>query len=259
MNAAPVLDTDEIVINLDDGDLDIPLTALWSDDDVDAGLANFPDDLDFSFNFTTDSSVFTATIVGGGTTLRIRPRGSGLAFANLSAEDNRDRDFPNDPGNGLFNFSTNSRVTDDLPIRVNTTPFVDTPIPDVELDEGDPVEVLDLSLFFDDEDAGDSLTYRVVANSNPSLAEVNVNGEDLELTPEQAKRLLDRLKAMEREMKQARARARAGRKPVRRDWRSASASRSRRRSRSRSAPRHRSSARCHSLSLARCGSATSPA
>ena len=43
-------------------------------------------------------------------------------------------------------------------------------------------------------------------------------GEDLELTPEQAKRLLDRLKAMEKQMKQARARARAGRRPVERDW-----------------------------------------
>lgn len=39
-----------------------------------------------------------------------------------------------------------------------------------------------------------------------------------ELTPEQAKRLLDRLKEMEKQMKAARARARGGRKPVRRDW-----------------------------------------
>ena len=43
-------------------------------------------------------------------------------------------------------------------------------------------------------------------------------GKDLELSPEQAKRLLDRLKVMEQQMKQARARARAGRKPVERDW-----------------------------------------
>lgn len=43
-------------------------------------------------------------------------------------------------------------------------------------------------------------------------------GQDQELSPEQAKRLLDRLKAMEQQMKQARARARAGRKPVERDW-----------------------------------------
>ena len=39
-----------------------------------------------------------------------------------------------------------------------------------------------------------------------------------ELTPEQAKRLLDRLKEMEKQMKAARARVRGGRKPVRRDW-----------------------------------------
>ena len=43
-------------------------------------------------------------------------------------------------------------------------------------------------------------------------------GAGQELTPEQAKRLMDRLKQMEQQMKQARVRARAGRKPVERDW-----------------------------------------
>ena len=43
-------------------------------------------------------------------------------------------------------------------------------------------------------------------------------GVGRELSPEQAKRLLDRLKQLEQEMKQARARARVRRKSVERDW-----------------------------------------
>ncbi len=39
-----------------------------------------------------------------------------------------------------------------------------------------------------------------------------------ELSPEQAQRLLERLKQLEKEMKTAQARARRGRKPVERDW-----------------------------------------
>ena len=43
-------------------------------------------------------------------------------------------------------------------------------------------------------------------------------GDGRELTPEQAKRVMDRLKQLEKQLQQAKVRARAGRKPVERDW-----------------------------------------
>ena len=43
-------------------------------------------------------------------------------------------------------------------------------------------------------------------------------GGGRELTPEQAKRVMDRLKQLEKQLQQAKTRARAGRKPVERDW-----------------------------------------
>jgi hypothetical protein len=64
---------------------------------------------------------------------------------------------------------------------IDDTPFIGSPLGTVNMVEDDPAKVIDLAAFFVDPDSGDTLTFSVVSNSNPSLATPTINGNQLTL------------------------------------------------------------------------------
>ncbi len=156
----------DLVINEDSINLFLDLRNVFEDnEDADS-------DLVYSIENVTNSGIFTSVSVTSNYffTLNFGDNQNGSSIVTIRATDT----------GGLFTETTSSITIN----PVNDDPFVASPVLPVVVDEDSPNTRITLGDIFDDVDIltdGDSLTYRVVSNTNGALVAHSVAGNQLNL------------------------------------------------------------------------------
>ena len=168
LNDNPTVDAPigSINVNEDAADTTIDLTTVFGDVDI----ATNADTLNFSVTSNSNTTVVDATVSGNTLTLDYQPDQNGNAFIVIRATD----------GAGLF-------IEDTVSLTVN--PIADAPtivvsLGNVVVNEDAADSTFDLSTIFDDVDIatnGDSLTFTVQSNDNPTLVTASIAGDTLSL------------------------------------------------------------------------------
>ncbi|MCA9144379.1 MAG: tandem-95 repeat protein [Planctomycetales bacterium] len=145
----------------DDPATQVSLTGIFGDVDITNGNA---DHLTLRVVSNSNPSLLTPTLAGTSLTLNFRPDQNGTANITVEARDQ----------GGLT-------VTDTFTVvvgAVNDNPVVIAPLPDIQLSEDSAAISVNIGTAFSDPDIatnGDTLTYNLVSNDNPTLVQVSPN------------------------------------------------------------------------------------
>ncbi|MDP6635436.1 MAG: lamin tail domain-containing protein [Phycisphaerae bacterium] len=152
----------DMSVDEDSGSDLLDLSATFHDGDVP------PDTLTLTVTGNTNPGLVTTSVVGTGLTLSYVPGQDGVADITVRATD-----------------ASLNWVEDTFTLTVNPinhAPYVDVLISDVQVQQDSPDTPVDLSPTFMDDDLGDTLTYSVSINTNPSLVTTSVLGNVLTLS-----------------------------------------------------------------------------
>jgi type IV pilus assembly protein PilY1 len=170
VNDAPVqvgfvssVDADE-----DDPPVDVDFSGVF--DDVD--IATDGDSLSYSAQILSGTAIQSAIMGGSVLTLTFAPDAWGSAQVRVIATDEQGEQSP------AYDLAINVDGVNDAPVAVGV-------IPDVNMGEDDPPQIVSANGIFDDVDIpdGDVLTYEVSGNTAPALfSDLSFVGSDLQIT-----------------------------------------------------------------------------